>query len=191
MESQSECSDAQLVTSILHCSESAFAEVYRRHGVAVYRLARGVLNSSVEAEDVAQDVFLRLWDDPYRFDTTRGSLRSFLLAQAHGRAIDAVRSLNARHRREAQEAPRTAASSYDLEHEVADLIVEDRLSEALEKLPGEERRAIELAYLRGYTYLEVAKYLGQPEGTVKSRIRSGMQRMRLVLSEFGASGVDA
>jgi RNA polymerase sigma-70 factor, ECF subfamily len=191
MEVLNERSDAQLVTSIARYSEAALAEVYRRHGGAVYGIARRVLISTAEAEDVTQEIFLRLWNDPDRFDSSRGSLRSFLLTQAHGRAVDAVRSLNARHRREVQEAQRTAASSYDLEHEVWDLALEDRVTKALDELPGEERRAIELAYFKGYTYVEVAQSLGQPEGTIKSRIRNGMQRMRVALVAAGIQGVDA
>jgi RNA polymerase sigma-70 factor, ECF subfamily len=191
MEGLNERSDAQLVTSIARCSEAALAEVYRRHGGAVYGLARRVLISTAEAEDVTQEIFLRLWNDPDRFDSSRGSLRSFLLTQAHGRAVDAVRSLTARRRREVQEAQRTAASSYDLEHEVWDLALEDQVSRALDELPGEERRAIELAYFKGYTYVEVAQSLGQPEGTIKSRIRNGMQRMRVALAKAGIQGVDA
>ncbi len=89
-------SDAQLVTSIARYSEVALAEVYRRHGRAVYGLARRVLNDATEAEDVTQEIFLRLWRQPDRFDPDRGSLRSFLLAQAHGRAVDAVRSSSSR-----------------------------------------------------------------------------------------------
>ena len=191
MEGLNERSDAQLVTSIARYSEAALAEVYRRHGGAVYGIARRVLISKAEAEDVTQEIFLRLWNDPDRFDSSRGSLRSFLLTQAHGRAVDAVRSLTARHRREVQEAQRTAASSYDLEHEVWDLALEDQVSKALDELPGEERRAIELAYFKGYTYVEVAQSLGQPEGTIKSRIRNGMRRMRVALVAAGIQGVDA
>ena len=78
MEDISEASDAQLVTSIGRYSEVALAEVYRRHGGAVYGLARRVLNSSVEAEDVTQEVFLRLWNQPDRFDPSRGSLLSLI-----------------------------------------------------------------------------------------------------------------
>ncbi len=191
MEALSERSDAQLVTSIARYSEAALAEVYRRHGGAVYGIARRVLISAAEAEDVTQEIFLRLWNDPDRFDSSRGSLRSFLLAQAHGRAVDAVRSLTARHRREVQEAQRMSASSYDLEHEVWDLALEDQVSKALDRLSGEERRAIELAYFKGYTYVEVAQSLGQPEGAIKSRIRNGMQRMRVVLTAAGIQGADA
>jgi RNA polymerase sigma-70 factor, ECF subfamily len=191
MEVLSERSDAQLVTSIARCSEAALAEVYRRHGGAVYGLARRVLNSAADAEDVTQEIFLRLWNDPDRFDPSRGALRSFLLTQTHGLSVDAVRSLNARTRRESQEAQRTAASNYDLQHEVWDLALEDCVSKALDGLPREERRAIELAYFKGCTYVEVARILGQPEGTVKGRIRNGMQRMRVALIEAGVQGVDA
>src|SRR5580704_13182384 len=157
-----EVSDAQLVTSIARYSEVALAECYRRHGGAVFGLAKRVLHNPTDAEDVTQEIFLRLWNNPARFDPARGSLRSFLLAQAHGRAVDAVRSLSARGRREVQEAKRAATASYDLEHEVWDLALEDQVSKALAQLPPEERRAIELAYFKGYTYVEVAQSLGQP-----------------------------
>lgn len=186
-----EASDAQLVTSIARYSEVALAEVYRRHGGAVYGLARRVLNNATEAEDVTQEVFLRLWNEPDRYDATRGSLRSFLLAQSHGRAVDAVRSSNSRRVREARDAMRTAEGSYDLQHEVWDLAVADQVGHAMGELPEEERRAIELAYFGGRTYREVATMLDQPEGTIKSRIRNGMRRMRAALTEAGVRGVDA
>jgi RNA polymerase sigma-70 factor (ECF subfamily) len=191
MQEISEVSDAQLVTSIARYSEVALAEVYRRHGGAVYGLARRVLNNPSEAEDVTQEVFLRLWNQPDRFDATRGSLRSFLLAQSHGRAVDAVRSLNSRRLREVRDSRRTATAEYDMQHEVWDLALADQVAHALGELPEEERRVIELAYFEGHTYVEVAELLGQPEGTVKSRIRNGMRRMRAVLVEAGVQGVDA
>ena len=186
-----EVSDAQLVTSVARYSEVALAEVYRRHGGAVYGLAKRVLNNAAEAEDVTQEVFLRLWNQPDRFDAARGSLRSFLLAQAHGRAVDAVRSSSSRRLREARDAMRTAEAGYDLQHEVWDLAVADQVSRAMGELPEEERRALELAYFDGHTYREVAQLLDQPEGTVKSRIRNGMRRMRVVLADAGVRGVDA
>jgi RNA polymerase sigma-70 factor, ECF subfamily len=191
MQQIGEVSDAQLVTSIARYNELALAEVYRRHGGAVYGLARRVLNNATEAEDVTQEVFLRLWNQPDRFDPTRGTLRSFLLAQSHGRAVDAVRSLASRRRREAGDARRIATAEYDMQHEVWDLALADQVSRALGSLPNEERRAIELAYFEGHTYVEVADLLGQPEGTVKSRIRNGMRRMRAVLVDTGVQGVDA
>src|ERR1035438_3206748 len=115
MQEFSEASDAQLVTSVARYSEIALAEVYRRHGGAVYGLARRVLNNATEAEDVTQEVFLRLWNQPDRFDPARGTLRSFLLAQSHARAVDAIRSLNSRRARESNDAVKTARAEYALQ----------------------------------------------------------------------------
>jgi RNA polymerase sigma-70 factor (ECF subfamily) len=185
-----EVSDARLVTSIARYSEVALAEVYRRHGLAVYGLARRVLLDAAEAEDVVQEVFLRLWREPDRFDPERGSLRSFLLAQAHGRAVDAVRSSSSRRARETREAARTARAQYDMQHEAWDLALADQVTRAMGELSDDERRAIELAYFEGRTYREVARELEQPEGTVKSRIRSGMRRLRDALVDAGIHGVD-
>ena len=191
MDDISQVSDAQLVTAVARFSEVALAEAYRRHGGAVYGLARRVLNNPAEAEDVTQEVFLRLWNQPERFDANRGSLRSFLLAQSHARAVDSIRSLDARRAREVRDARRTAHRAYDMDHEVWDLAVADQVARALAELPEEERRAIELAYFEGHTYVEVADLLAQPEGTVKSRIRNGMRRMRAVLVASGVQGADA
>jgi RNA polymerase sigma-70 factor, ECF subfamily len=191
MQQIGDVSDAQLVTAVARYSEVALAEVYRRHGGAVYGLARRVLNNESEAQDVTQEVFLRLWNQPDRFDPGRGSLRAFLLAQSHARAVDAIRSLNARRAREAKDAQRTASAEYDVSHEAWDLALADKVSGALADLPKDERRAIELAYFDGRTYVEVAELLDAPEGTIKSRIRNGMRRMRATLVEAGIQGVDA
>ena len=159
--------------------------MYRRHGSAVFGLARRVTGDGTAAEDVTQEVFFRLWSQPDRFDPDRGSLRSFLLAQSHSRAVDLVRSRAARSRREEQDARTTPHAGYDLEREVWDLTVADQVARAMTSLPEEERAAIELAYYGGYTYREVATLLSQPEGTVKSRIRNGLRRMRRALVQSG------
>jgi len=177
--------DAQLVVAVARCRQDALAEVYRRHGPAVFALARRVTGDPSAAEDVTQEVFLKLWNAPDRFDAARGSLRSFLLAQSHSRSVDLVRSRAVRSRREENDARATANAAYDLEREVWDLAVADQVREAMATLPTEERSAIELAYYEGYTYREVAAILSQPEGTVKSRIRSGLRRMRGSLAESG------
>jgi RNA polymerase sigma-70 factor, ECF subfamily len=191
MQGIGEVSDAQLVVSIARFSEVALAEVYRRHGGAVFGLARRVLSNESEAQDVTQDVFLRLWNHPDRFDAARGSLRSFLLTQSHGKAVDAIRSLNARRSREVRDGQLTAASAYDINNEAWDLALSDQVTRVLDALPEQERKVIELAYFEGQTYVEVARTLGQPEGTVKSRIRQGMRRMRSALVEAGIKGADA
>jgi len=185
-----ETSDSGLVVAIARYREDALAEAYRRHGGAVFALARRVLSDLTTAEEVVQEVFLRLWTAPDKFDPDRGSLRSYLLAQTHGRSVDLLRSDTSRRRREEREALQTAEAGYDLEHEVWDLTVADKVKEVVAGLPAPERRAIELAYFGGHTYREVASLLGEPEGTVKSRIRVGLQRMRVALeaSDLADSG---
>ena len=181
-----DASDAALVVSIGRWRQDALAEAFRRHAGAVYGLARRVLGDPSRGEEIVQEVFLRLWNHPDRFDPERGTLRSFLLAQAHGRAVDVLRSDTARRKREERDARATAEAGYDVEHEVWDLAIADRLKAALSTLPDEERRAIELAYWGGQTYREVAAALGAPEGTVKSRIRAGLRRMRGNLADVGS-----
>jgi RNA polymerase sigma-70 factor (ECF subfamily) len=184
-----EASDGALVLAIARYHEEALAEAYRRNGGAVFALARRLLADQALAEEVVQEVFLRLWTQPDRFDPERGSLRSFLLAQSHGRAVDMLRSETSRRRREEREARETAEGGYDIEREVLDLAIGDHVKEVLDRLPEEERRAIELAYFAGLTYRQVAARLDQPEGTVKSRIRSGLRRMRADLVDAGIGGV--
>ncbi len=191
MQQREEVSDAQLITTLARYGDAALAELYRRHGDAVYGLARRVLRSSSEAEDITQEIFLRLWCHPDRYDATRGSLRSFLLTQAHARAVDAIRTLNARRQREEGDAHLGRSGEYDIFHEYWEMARTDYIERALEEIPADERRAIELAYFDGHTYVEVAALLNQPEGTIKSRIRSGMRRMRDALATAGIQGVDA
>jgi RNA polymerase sigma-70 factor (ECF subfamily) len=182
----SDASDAVLALSIARYDQEALAEAYRRHAGAVFGLARRLLVEQSLAEEIVQEVFLRLWNDPTRFDPERGTLRSFLLTQAHGRAVDLLRADGARRRREERDARRTAESGYDLEREILDLTTSERVRQSLEALSEDERRAIELAYFGGYTYREVATRLDQPEGTVKSRIRTGLKRLR---TELAAAGI--
>ncbi len=180
-----ELTDAGLVVSISRYHQDALAEAYRRHAGAVYGLARRLLTDESLAEEVVQEVFLRLWNQPEKFDPGRGSLRSFLLAQCHGRSVDLLRSETSRRRREENDLRRPAEADYDVEHEVWDLTVADRMKDALSGLPEVERQAIELAYYGGHTYREVAAMLSEPEGTVKSRIRSGLRRLRTSLADAG------
>ncbi|HZR14121.1 MAG TPA: sigma-70 family RNA polymerase sigma factor [Acidimicrobiia bacterium] len=183
-----DASDARLVVAIARFHEEALAEAYRRHGGAVFALANRLLGDRALAEEVVQEVFVRLWDDPDRFDADRGSLRSFLLANAHGRSVDLIRSETSRRRREERDARLTAESGYDVEHEVWDLALAEQVRSALGTLSVGERTAIELAYFEGHTYREVARLLHEPEGTIKSRIRAGLVRLRASLADAGIGG---
>lgn len=183
----SDASDAALVVAIARYRQDALAEAYRRHAGAVFGLAKRLLNDHARAEEIVQEVFLRLWNDPHRFDPDRGTLRSFLLAHCHGRSVDLIRSDTSRRSREDREAKSAAEEGYDVAHEVWDLAVAGQVRGALAALPDGERRAIELAYFGGRTYKEVAEDLGEPEGTVKSRIRSGLKRLRSELVDAGVN----
>lgn len=180
-------SDASLVVAIGRWRQDALAEAYRRHSGAVFALARRVVGGAHDAEEVTQEVFVRLWNDADRFDPERGSLRSYLLVQAHGRAVDLVRSESRRKSRQDRDEARTVVADYDVEREVGDVVANEQVRAAVAQLDKGQRQAIELAYFGGYTYREVAAALGEPEGTVKSRIRGGMAQLRLLLDKTGVT----
>lgn len=180
--------DAALVAAVAGRDPAALEELYRRHSVAVFGVARRVTGVPEHGEEVLQEVFLRLWRSPDRFDPVRGALRSFLLMDANARAIELVRRDAARRGREDRTVRLVnLVEEDDVESELWDLVVAEHLREALDALTATEREAIELAYYGGHTYREVAAILGMPEGTVKSRIRTGLKRMRdrLVAAEIG------
>jgi RNA polymerase sigma-70 factor (ECF subfamily) len=178
-------SDASLVLAIARFDEAALSTLYERHGGAVYALAQRLLRRRDLAEEVVQEIFLRLWTRPERFDPDRGSLRTFLLSDTHGRSVDLLRSEMARRAREEREGMLAPAPQQDLEGEVLTNVTNDRIRSALENLNENERKAIALAYFGGYSYRQVAEALGEPEGTIKSRIRAGMQRLKVELTSVG------
>jgi RNA polymerase sigma-70 factor (ECF subfamily) len=131
---------------------------------------------------------VRLWTRPDRFDPDRGALRSFLLRDAHGRAIDLLRAEQARRAREERDMQRSSDSRAGTEEEVMQTVQSEEIRDALAALPEREREAVVLAYFGGLSYREVAERLGQPEGSTKSRIRSAMQRLRGTLMSQGLTG---
>ena len=165
----------------------ALSEVYRRHAPAAFGLARRIVGDRALAEEVVQEVFLRLWNQPDRFDAARGSLRTYLLTQTHGRSVDVIRA-------EPLGGRAKSATRDDLREQLRPR------ARGMGSHPGGARTrrgrapergraaAIELAYFGGHTYREVAVVLGEPEGTVKSRIRSGLSRLRDALVESGVAG---
>jgi RNA polymerase sigma-70 factor (ECF subfamily) len=179
--SEGRSGDAVLVQRVLDRDETALEEIYRAHGGSVKSIARRVLSDDTLAEDVVQDVFVSFWKAPEKFDADRGSLRTYVLTIAHRRAVDVVRSEVARTQREEKQPP--PAETIDLESEIWQRSQSEIVREAVANLGEEERKAISLAYFGGLTYVEVAKALDEPEGTVKSRIRSGMKKLSTVLAE--------
>lgn len=175
--------DATMREALLEQREDALSEAYRRHGRQVFRVAYGVLRRTELAEDVTQEVFVRLWQRPERFDPTRGGLGGFLQLDAHGRSIDLLRSEQSRINREIKEQHLSSASfsPISIEEEVMKRISSEEVRDALEQLRPEERSPIAMAFFLGHSYRAVAEILGVPEGTVKSRIRSGMARLRELL----------
>ena len=177
--------DVGLVVAIARYHEDALAEAYRRHAGAVYALAARMLWERMVAEEVVQEIFLRLWEQPERFDRTRGALRSFLLMDTHARSVDRIRADSRRRDREERSARAEMVADYDIDLEAYDLSVAESVRDAVQSLSAGEREAIELAYFGGHTYREVARILDQPEGTIKSRIRTGLTRLRTQLLDRG------
>ena len=178
----SEADDATLVGAIAERHEPALEEVYRRHAPAIAGLARRLLGEGALAEDLTQEIFLRLWRQPERFDANRGKLRTLLLTQAHGHAVDLIRQQTARARREERVEREPRQPPPDLDAELIALTEYEQVRLALEALPTDERLAIELAFYGGHTYRQVATILDVPEGTIKSRIRSGLRRLHQLLT---------
>jgi RNA polymerase sigma-70 factor (ECF subfamily) len=172
-----ELDDARLIDAVGRGDQQALAEAYRRHGDGVFGLVRRVLADGAMAEEVTQEVFLRLWNEPHRYDPDRGALRSFLLRQAHSRAVERVRSEEARRRREERVDRENVSPQADVEQQAMQSLSSQAVADALAALNEGEREAIVLAYFGGHSYREVALRLDLPEGTVKSRIRLGLAKL--------------
>ena len=180
--------DAELVAAIGRGDDAAMAVIMRRHREPVVAFARRLVGDRARAEEVGQEVFVRLWERFDRYDRSRGTLRAFLLAMTHGRALDALRVDRARARREERQAVGQVHAAHGADAPVVARTVADAVRRALADLPETERRAVELAYLGGHSYRAVATMLGEPEGTVKSRIRHGLAKLRSALAAQDLQG---
>jgi RNA polymerase sigma-70 factor (ECF subfamily) len=180
-------SDEQLMERLSLRDLAAFRALYSRYANLAYSTALRVVRDGHIAEDMVQEVFLRLWRKPDSYAAARGKFSTWLTSVTRNRAVDEIRSRNRRYRHE-------TASPEEQEREFAAPETEDpalnaELSDqrriilvALSQLPAEQRQTIELAYFGGLTQQEIADKLGQPLGTVKTRIRLGMQKMRVALT---------
>lgn len=166
--------DLDLAARIADGDQQVLEELFRQYSGAVKSVAYRVIRDETLAEDVVQDTFIGFWKSPERYDPARGSLRTFLLTIAHRRAVDIIRSEQARTRRELRPPD---PKFFDLEDEVMARRLSGDVRSALVELSEEEREAIALAYFAGLSYVQVANHLETPEGTIKSRIRSGMRKL--------------
>jgi RNA polymerase sigma-70 factor (ECF subfamily) len=159
--------------------EDAFARLYDAVSARVYGLVLRVVRDPAQSEEVAQEALLDIWRTSARFDPQRGSAVSWMLTIAHRKAVDRVRSAQASTDREDSYGSRTQERAYDATADEVDRRLDaQRVHRALESLTDTQRRAVELAYLGGYTHTEVASLLDVPLGTAKTRIRDGLIRLR-------------
>lgn len=168
-----------LLRRIARGDRDAFAELYDQLGAAVYGLVRRVLRDPAQSEEVAQEVFLEVWRQAPRFDQARGSARAWVLTMAHRRAVDRVRSeQSSRTREDRVGAGSTERDTDVVAEEVQARAEQKRVRAALGALTPLQREAVTLAYYGGHTYREVAELLDTPLGTVKTRLRDGLIRLR-------------
>jgi RNA polymerase sigma-70 factor (ECF subfamily) len=172
--------DEDLMQLVRRGDTAAFEVVYERHATAAFSLAYRMTGTRNVAEDVVQEAFLSLWRSGARYDRTRGSVRTWVLGIVHNRAIDALRRSMVHDRRRAAdeglEERLDSGERTDVEAARRDEAREVR--SALRSLPPEQCRVIELAYFGGFSQSEIASMIGTPIGTVKGRMRLGLQKMR-------------
>lgn len=186
-------SDMALVAQLGNRDQRALATLYDRYGATLYGLAKSILAEPADAEEVVEDVFMRIWDHPEAYRPERGSVGAFLVVIARSKALDRARSGKRR-----TAAIERASRSDDAgvasplgrygEHpgmntERAELA--EAVKNALDALPTPQRRALELAYYGGYSQSEIAARTREPLGTIKTRIRAGMEKLREALAPFG------
>ncbi len=167
----------------------AFEVIFDRHGGVAFSLAYRMCGRRALAEDIVQEAFLSLWRSGGRYDRARGSVRSWVLSAVHNRAIDAFRRESIREGKtiaddslaERMESPSRTAEEVERRDEA------HRVRGALDLLPGDQRRVIELAYFGGFSHSEIAELLGLPAGTVKGRMRLGLSKLRMTLDDPLAS----
>jgi len=181
---EDQMADRLALARVARGDHDALAELYDRHARPVYSLALRILQDRADAEDVVQEAFAQAWAQAARYDVQRGVVAAWLLTLARSRAIDRLRSRRARPDRAGGETPvadvADAAATPDLQLLSAEQV--GRVRAALRDLPALQRVTLELAYYEGLSHAEIAEQLEQPLGTVKTRIRQGMIRLREALA---------
>ena len=176
-------SDEALVALVARADDSALAELYDRFGNVAYGLALRVVRDPALAEDAVQEAFLAVWRSAARFVPERAKASTWILTLVHRRAVDIVRREEPRRTEPLEAAPQPSANL--TEDEAWLRLRRTRVQEALRRLPDQQREALELAYFGGFTQSELADRLGEPLGTIKSRMFTGLARLRELLADTG------
>jgi len=169
---------AGLLALVARGDQNAFAAVYDRSAAQVFGLVRRVIRDPAQSEEVTQEVMLEVWRSASRFDPHRGSAMAWLLTLAHRRAVDRIRSGQAAAEREVRAAAATGPGYDMVAEEVETRLDAQRVRRCLESLTDLQRESVTLAFYGGHTYREVASLLGVATGTVKTRMRDGLIRLR-------------
>ena len=171
--------DTPLLQALQRGEQDAVALLYDRYAGIAYGLALRITGNATTAEDVVQEAFVSLWKQAPRFDPERGQVRSWLLTMVHHKAVDAVRRQTARPERALPEGAEEFMEASGRPDELAEMMLDaEAVREAVRQVPDDQRRVIEMAYFRGMTHVEIAQETGVPLGTVKSRLRIGLEKMR-------------
>src|SRR6266508_3919898 len=183
MIAQPQGSDEALVERLRQRDSAALEQIYARHARAVYSLVLRLVGDVQVAEDILQECFLKLWREPERFIPNRGRLLPWLLGVAHHRSVDWLRrrNLERRHQSNGELPLPDSGETGDPALSFDGAFRSEVVGRALASLPDPQRTALELAYLRGMTQSEIAAYLGEPLGTVKTRTRLALQKLRAIL----------
>jgi len=176
-------SDEALIALVARGDDGALAELYDRFGAVAYGLALRIVRDAALAEDAVQEGFLTVWRNAARFVAERAKARTWILTLVHRRAVDLVRREQFRRTEPLQDVPETGGRT--AQDEAWLRLERARVQEALKRLSDQQREAIELAYYGGFTQSELADRLGEPLGTVKSRMFTGLSRLRELLGEPG------
>jgi RNA polymerase sigma factor (sigma-70 family) len=174
-------SDEALVALAARSEQSALAELYDRYGRPAYGLALRILRDESLAEDAVQEAFLTVWRTAARFVPEKGKASTWILTLVHRRAVDVVRREQRRRADSLEHAPEPGGGGADEEAWLR--LQRERVQAALKQLPDQQREALELAYYGGFTQSELAERLGQPIGTIKSRMFTGLTRLRELLGD--------
>jgi RNA polymerase sigma-70 factor (ECF subfamily) len=171
--------DTSLLRAIQHGDQDAVATLYDRYAGVAYGLALRITGNATTAEDVVQEAFVSLWKQAPRFDPARGQVRSWLLTIVHHKGVDAVRRQAGRPERALPEGAEDFIEAAGRPEELAEMVLDaEAVREAVRLVPDDQRRVIEMAYFAGMTHVEIAEATRVPLGTVKSRLRIGLEKMR-------------